>query len=201
MRWLERVQLFIRTTLHDLLSEEPYTPPDRVHTVLTESRSRLVLLRQELDQALAREKRAKSAYQKARTTAEAQQKQVDEQLQKGDGNAAASLMKIALHSQQQAEQAQARYQAHIQATAQLRQIIHMVQEQMERVHQQDGSLADQQDAIIALERLNQLRREQRQSLNDIHHELTKEAEELARRKDRLSAHQDLEERRLREDWE
>ena len=47
----------------------------------------------------------------------------------------------------------------------------------------------------------QLRREQRQSLSPIHQELAGEAEELARRKDRLSAHQDLEERRLREDWE
>jgi phage shock protein A len=201
MRWLERIQLFIRTTLHDLLSEEPYAPPDRVQTVLTESQSRLITLRQELDQALAREKRAKSAYQKARATAEAQQKQVDEWLQKGEGAAAASLMKTVLHSQQQAEQAQARYQTHVQATAQLRQIMQMVQEQMERVHQQDGSLADQQDEIVALERLNQLRREQRHSLSTVHRELAIEAEELARRKDRLSAHQDLEEKRLREDWE
>lgn len=201
MRWLERVQLFVRTTLHDLLAEEPYTPPDRVETVLSDSQSRLATLRQELDQALAREKRAQSAYQKAQAAAEVQQKQVDEALQKGDGNAAANLMKLVLETQQQAEQAQSRYQAHTQATAQLRHIIQMVQEQMERVHQQDGSLAAQQDEINALERLNQLRREQRQSLGTIHQELAIEAEDLARRKDRLSAHQDLEEKRLREDWE
>lgn len=201
MRWLERVQLFVRSTLHDLVSEEPYTPPDRVQTVLADSQNRLATLRQELDQALAREKRAQTAYQKARATAAARQQEVDEALQRGDGDAAAPLMKTALHARQQAEQAQARYHAHSQATAQLRQIIQMVQEQVERVQQQDGSLTDQQEEINALERLNQLRREQRQSLGHIHQELASEAEDLARRKDRLSAHQDLEERRLREDWE
>lgn len=201
MRWLERVQLFVRSTLHDLLAEEPYTPPDRVEIVLTDSQERLTTLRQELDQALAREKRAQAAYQKAQAAAANQQQQVDEALQKGDGNAAAALMKMSLKAQQQAEQSQSRYQAHAQATAQLRHIIQMVQEQMERVSQQDGSLADQQDEINALERLNQLRREQRQSLGKIHQELAIEAEDLARRKDRLSAHQDLEEKRLREDWE
>ena len=201
MRWLERIQLFVRTMLHDLLAEESYVPPDRVQTVVAASQVRLVALRQELDQALTREKRAHMNYQKAQATAEAQQKRVDDVLQTGDAAAAALLIKTARHSEQLAEQAQGRYQAIVQATTQLRQLIQVLQDQIERVQHQDGSLAEQTDEIIALERLNQLRREQRQSLHTIHQELETQTEELARRKDRLSAHQELEEKRLREDWE
>jgi phage shock protein A len=142
MRWLERIQLFIRTSLHDLLAEEPYAPPDRVQTVLTESQARLITLRQELDQALTREKRAQMSYQKAQATAEAQQKRVDDLLQTGDKSAAALLMKTAHQSEQLAEQAQDRYRATGQTTAQLRQLIQVLQEQIERVRHQDGSLAD-----------------------------------------------------------
>jgi uncharacterized membrane protein YccC len=76
-----------------------------------------------------------------------------------------------------------------------------LQRQIEQVSRQDGSLAEQEEQIISLERLTQLRQTQRHSLSQAHQELDQEAETLARRKDRLSAQQDLEARRLRDDWE
>jgi phage shock protein A len=201
MRWWERLQLLVRTTLHDLVAEDSYTPPDRTQTVLADGQARLIALRQELDGVLAREKRAQLAYQKAQALVVARQKQVDEKLAGGDRDAAATELSALLEAQQQADQSHQRYQEHAQASQQLRQIIQTLQTQLERIRHQDGSLAEQEQDILALERLHQLRQEQKQSVSTIHLEQTDEAESLARRRDRLSAHQDLEERRLREDWE
>lgn len=201
MRWLERLQLLVRTTLHDLLAEDSYTPPDRTQTAITKGQARLVVLQQELNQVVAREKRAQLAHQQAQALVVARQKQVDEKVASGDRNAAASELSALLDAQQQADRAHQRYHEHAQASQQLRQIIQTLQTQLERIRHQEGSLTEQEQDILALERLHQLRQEQKQSLTAIHQEQTDEAESLARRRDRLSAHQDLEERRLREDWE
>lgn len=201
MRWLERLQLLVRTTLHDLLAEDSYTPPDRTQTALAKGQARLTALQQELSQVVAREKRAQMAYQKAQAVVATRQQQVDEKVAGGDRNAAANELSALLDAQQQADRAHQRYQEHTQASQQLRQIIQTLQTQLERIRHQEGSLAEQEQDILALERLHQLRQEQKQAFNTIHQEQTDEAESLARRRDRLSAHQDLEERRLREDWE
>ncbi|MCL4872166.1 MAG: hypothetical protein KJ063_24670 [Anaerolineae bacterium] len=199
MRWRDRIQLLIRTALNDLVGEEPYTPPGRMETVLAESQTRLKGLRQELDLSRAREKRAQIRYEQARAAAAAQQKKVDALAPGEDGYAAA--FSSLLQAQQQADTAHAHYQEHTQATAQLRQVIESLQKQIEQVRRQDGSLTEQEEQLISLERLTHIQQAQRHSLNQAHQELDQEAETLARRKDRLSAQQDLEARRLRDDWE
>jgi phage shock protein A len=58
MKWFDRILTALRSAARDLISEEDEIEGDRVDTLIDAAQTRLTVLRDELAQAVAREKRA-----------------------------------------------------------------------------------------------------------------------------------------------
>ncbi len=196
MKLLERVTQLVRAAANDLFSEEPYQPANRTQTVLADSQARLVHLRQELAQAVAREKRGQAAYKQSAAAAAEINQRIHTLMNNGNPDAAARLLPTLNQQQQQADAAQNRYQTYQQASNILRIEIDHLLKQIQHTQNLSGSLAEQEENIVMLEQLNQTKQDHKQEMNDLRQRLADHGEHLARREDSLSARQDLEDKSL-----
>ena len=65
MKWFDRILTALRSAARDLISEDDEIEGDRVETLIDAAQTRLAVLRDELAQAVAREKRAEIEWRAA----------------------------------------------------------------------------------------------------------------------------------------
>lgn len=163
MRLVTKLKTFFLTAVSDLFSEETQTTdPFLLH--LRQTQTRLNQLRDELAQAIAREKRAETAWR----TAQAHQ-----------------YPETALLEQQ--------HQTFVQVTTALHLEIDRLQTQLMEIGKQTGQLNEREESVLAMERLQQLRKEINKTADSLHTALQDRTEQVAVREDKTAAREEIEE--------
>jgi phage shock protein A len=196
MNLIERIITALRAAVHDIISEEPAGQEDTANTELLAVQARLETVRNELAAATVREKRAERSYRSLMDKAGALNEAVDAAILAGENGSARSRMQEAQQALAKAEETYERYLSFAQAAGSLRVEIDTLQRQLDALRRHHESLADRESNVAMLERLNTLRREQRQEAADLRTRLDLARERLAVREDHLAAWEDVQQRGL-----
>ena len=194
MKWIDRIFNSLRTAARDLLSEDDQVADattDRATALLDAANARLNVLRDELAQAIAREKRLEAEWRTAQTQADALNEAVDALLRANDDEAARNQIEPASRAQVKADELSERYQAAGRTTARLRDEVRSLQGQVDEARHQQEQVWLRENSAESLEKLNQLKREQRKDTRTLNDDLAARRETVARREDRLAARDDL----------
>ncbi|CAG0931450.1 hypothetical protein PLCT1_01766 [Planctomycetaceae bacterium] len=194
MKWIDRIFNSLRTAARDLLSEDDQpadAQADRSTALFAAANARLNVLRDELAQAIVREKRLEVEWHTAQTQADALNEAVDALLRASDDDAARSQIEPASRTQVKADELSERYQAAVRTTARLRDEVRSLQGQVDEARQQQEQLWLRENSAESLEKLHQLQREQRKDARTLNEDLASRRESVARREDRLSARDDI----------
>lgn len=193
MKWFDRILTSLRAAARDLLSEED-TPEEaeRVESLLDTAQTRLRVLRSELAQAIAREKRIEIDWRAAWEQANALDAAIDSALRAGQDEVARSKIEEASRAQVKADELSERYQAAVRVTTRLREEVNALQAQIDEVQRRRNSVTDREQSAASLEQLHQLKREQRRESTTLRDELKSREDQIARREDRLSAQDEVE---------
>jgi phage shock protein A len=192
MKWFDRILTALRSAARDLISEDDEIEGDRVDTLLDAAQTRLTVLRDELAQAVAREKRAEIEWHAAWDQANALDGNVDQALRAGQDDLARIHIEQASRAQVKADELSEHYQACVRVTTRLREEVNALQTQLDDVIQRQTQLADRERSAESLEQLNRLKREQRRAASDLKRELEERAREVSKREDYLAAREEIE---------
>jgi phage shock protein A len=193
MKWFDRILTGLRAAARDLISEEDNdAEADRVAALLETAQTRLHVLRSELAQAIAREQRAEIEWRAAWEQANALDATVDSALRAGQDDVARTKIEEASRAQVKADELSERYQACVRVSTRLREEVNTLQTHIDEVRRRQGQIVDRELSAQSLEQLQQLKREQRKETHQVHDELRDRQEQIARREDRLAAHDELE---------
>ena len=197
MKWFDRILTSLRAAARDLLSEED-TPEEaeRVESLLDTAQTRLRVLRSELAQAVAREKRIEIDWRAAWEQANALDAAIDSALRAGQDDVARSKIEEASRAQVKADELSERYQAAVRVTTRLREEVNALQTQIDEVQRRRTSVTDREQSAASLEQLHQLKREQRKETSTLRDELKSREEQIARREDKLSAKDEIDKSQL-----
>lgn len=192
MKWFDRILTSLRAAARDLLSEED-TPEesDRLDSLLETAQTRLHVLRSELAQAIAREKRAEIDWRAGWEQANALDAGIDSALRAGQDDIARSQIEQASRAQVKADELSERYQACVRVTTRLREEVNSLAAQIDEVQRRRNSIADRELGAESLEQLHKLKREQRKEASTLTSDLKTREEQVARKEDRLSARDEL----------
>ena len=182
MKWFDRILTALRSAARDLISEEDEIEGDRVETLIDAAQTRLTVLRDELAQAVAREKRAEIEWRAAWDQANALDTNVDNALRAGQDDLARVHIEQASRAQVKADELSEHYQACVRVTTRLR----------DDVIRRQIQLTDREQSATSLEQINHLKREQRRAASDLKRELEDRAREVAKREDYLAAREEIE---------
>ena len=194
MKWIDRIFNSLRTAARDLLSDDDQvadTTADRATALLGAANARLTVLRDELAQAIAREKRLEVEWRNAQTQADALNEAVDALLRANDDEAARVQIEPASRAQVKADELSERYQAAVRTTARLRDEVRSLQGQVDEARQQQEHIVLRENSAESLEKLHQLQREQRKDARTLNEDLASRRETVARREDRLAARDEI----------
>ncbi len=194
MKWIDRIFNSLRTAARDLLSEDDQTvdaTADRATALLDAATARLNVLRDELAQAIAREKRLEVEWHSAQAQADALNEAVDALLRANDDEAARAQIEPASRTQVKADELSERYQAAVRTTARLRDEVRSLQGQVDEARQQQEHIVLRENSAESLEKLHQLQREQRKDARTLDADLAARRETVARREDRLAARDEI----------
>ncbi len=194
MKWIDRIFNSLRTAARDLLSEDDQpidANADRATALFDAANARLNVLRDELAQAIAREKRLEVEWRSAQTQADALNEAVDALLRANDDEAARAQIEPASRTQVKADELSERYQAAVRTTARLRDEVRSLQAQVDEARQQQEQVWLRENSADSLEKLHQLQREQRRDARTLNEDLASRRESVARREDRLAARDDI----------
>ena len=192
MKWFDRILTALRSAARDLISEEDEIEGDRVDTLLDAAQTRLTVLRDELAQAVAREKRAEIEWRAAWDQANALDGNVDQALRAGQDDLARIHIEQASRAQVKADELSEHYQACVRVTTRLREEVNALQSQLDDVIQRQARLSDRERSAESLEQINRLKREQRRAASDLKRELEDRAREVSKREDYLAAREEIE---------
>ena len=192
MKWFDRILTALRSTARDLISEDDEIEGDRVETLLDAAQTRLTVLRDELAQAVARDKRAEIEWHAAWDQANALDGNVDQALRAGQDDLARVHIEQASRAQVKADELSEHYQACVRVTTRLREEVNALQSQLDDVIQRQTQLADRERSAASLEQINRLKREQRRAAADLKRELEDRAREVSKREDYLTAREEIE---------
>jgi len=193
MKWFDRILTSLRAAARDLLSEEDAPEEaERVESLLDTAQTRLRVLRSELAQAVAREKRIEIDWRAAWEQANALDAAIDSALRAGQDDVARSKIEEASRAQVKADELSERYQAAVRVTTRLREEVNALQTQIDEVQRRRSSVTDREQGAASLEQLHQLKREQRKDSATLRDDLKSREEQIAKREDRLSARDDVE---------
>ena len=192
MRWFDRVLTALRSAARDLISEDDEIEGDRVDTLIDAAQTRLTVLRDELAQAVAREKRAEIEWHEAVAQANALDVGVDAALRAGQDEAARAQIVQASRAQIKADDLSEHYQACQRVSARLREEVMALQDEIDETQERYTHLNDRERSTQSLEQLNQLRREQRKDTRALHSELDERKEQVAKREDHIAARDEVE---------
>ena len=194
MKWIDRIFNSLRTAARDLLSDDDQvtdTTADRATALLGAANARLTVLRDELAQAIAREKRLEVEWHSAQTQADALNEAVDALLRANDDEAARVQIEPASRAQVKADELSERYQAAVRTTARLRDEVRSLQGQVDEARQQQEHIVLRENSAETLEKLHRLQREQRKDARTLNEDLASRRETVARREDRLAARDEI----------
>jgi phage shock protein A len=192
MKWFDRILTALRSAARDLISEEDEIEGDRVDTLIDAAQTRLTVLRDELAQAVAREKRAEIEWRAAWDQANALDTNVDNALRAGQDDLAKVHIEQASRAQVKADELSEHYQACVRVTTRLRDDVNTLQAQLDDVIRRQTQLTDREQNATSLEQINRLKREQRHAASDLKRELEDRAREVSKREDYLSAREEIE---------
>jgi phage shock protein A len=192
MKWFDRILTALRSAARDLISEEDEIEGDRVDTLIDAAQTRLAVLRDELAQAVAREKRAELEWRAAWDQANALDTNVDNALRAGQDDLARVHIEQASRAQVKADELSEHYQACVRVTTRLREEVSTLQTQLDDVIRRQTQLTDREQSATSLEQINRLKREQRRAASDLKRELKDRAREVAKREDYLAAREEIE---------
>jgi phage shock protein A len=192
MKWFDRILTALRSAARDLISEEDEIEGDRVDTLIDAAQTRLTVLRDELAQAVAREKRAEIEWRAAWDQANALDTNVDNALRAGQDDLARVHIEQASRAQVKADELSEHYQACVRVTTRLREEVSMLQIQLDDVIQRQTQLTDREQSATSLEQINRLKREQRRAASDLKRDLEDRAREVSKREDYLAAREEIE---------
>jgi phage shock protein A len=192
MKWFDRILTALRSAARDLISEEDEIEGDRVDTLIDAAQTRLTVLRDELAQAVAREKRAEIEWRAAWDQANALDTNVDNALRSGQDDLARVHIEQASRAQVKADELSEHYQACVRVTTRLRDDVNTLQAQLDDVIRRQTQLTDREQNATSLEQINRLKREQRHAASDLKRELEDRAREVSKREDYLSAREEIE---------
>jgi phage shock protein A len=192
MKWFDRILTALRSAARDLISEEDEVEGDRVDTLIDAAQTRLTVLRDELAQAVAREKRAEIEWRAAWDQANALDTNVDNALRAGQDDLARVHIEQASRAQVKADELSEHYQACVRVTTRLREEVSMLQIQLDDVIQRQTQLTDREQSATSLEQINRLKREQRRAASELKRDLEDRAREVSKREDYLAAREEIE---------
>jgi phage shock protein A len=192
MKWFDRILTALRSAARDLISEDDEIEGDRIDTLIDAAQTRLTVLRDELAQAVAREKRAEIEWHAAWDQANALDSNVDNALRAGQDDLARVHIEQASRAQVKADELSEHYQACVRVTTRLREDVSVLQTQLDDVTRRQNQLTDREQSAEALEQLNRLKREQRRAASDLKRELEDRAREVSKREDYLAAREEIE---------
>src|SRR5512135_3289762 len=192
MKWFDRILTALRSAARDLISEDDEIEGDRVATLLDAAQTRLTVLRDELAQAVAREKRAEIEWHAAWDQANALDCNVDQALHAGQDDLARMHIEQASRAQVKADELSEHYQACVRVTTRLREEVNALQSQLDDVIQRQAQLSDREHGAASLEQINRLKREQRRAAADLKRELEDRARQVSKREDYLAAREEIE---------
>ena len=165
MRLVDKLRQVVKMAVADLFSEETKTAaPDPTAALLKEIQLQLDRLRNELAWAIARQKRAETAWRVA-----------------------------AAHSQPDADELQTRCESYAQAVASLQADIERLQQRLWAVRQRHGALDEREESVETMARLQRIRRDLDKTAESLHTELDDRQEEIAQREDHVAAYEEIEE--------
>lgn len=192
LKWIDRIFNSLRTAARDVLSEDDQpAAADRAARLLDAATVRLNVLRDELAQAIVREKRLEIDWHAAQTQADALNEAIEALLRANADAAARTQIEPASRAQVKADELNERYQAAARMTARLRDQVRSLQAQVDEARQQQAHLGLRESGAESLEKLQQLQHEQRQDTRTLQDDLTARCETVARREDRLAARDDI----------
>ena len=192
MKWFDRILTALRSAARDLISEDDEIEGDRVDTLIDVAQTRVTVLRDELAQAVAREKRAEIEWRAAWDQANALDTNVDNALRAGQDDLARLHIEQASRAQVKADELSEHYQACVRLTTRLREEVTTLQMQIDDVIGRQTQLSDREHSADSLEQLNRLKREQRRAASDLKRELEDRAREVSKREDYLAAREEIE---------
>ena len=192
MKWFDRILTALRSAARDLISEEDEVEGDRIDTLIAAAQTRLTVLRDELAQAVAREKRAEIEWRAAWDQANALDTNVDNALRAGQDDLAKAHIEQASRAQVKADELSEHYQACVRVTTRLREEVSALQNQLNDVIQRQTQLTDREQSATSQEQINRLKREQRRAASDLKRELEDRAREVSKREDYLAAREEIE---------
>ncbi len=191
MKWFDRILTALRSAARDLISEEDEIEADRVETLIDAAQTRLMVLRDELAQAVAREKRAEIEWRAAWDQANALDGNVDQALRAGQDDLARLHIEQASRAQVKADELSEHYQACVRVTTRLREEVNALETQLDDVIRRQTQLSDRERSAESLEQLNRLKREQRRAASELKRDLEDRAREVSKREDYLSAREEI----------
>ncbi len=195
MKWFDRILTALRSAARDLISEDEQTAgadADRVEALIEAAQTRLNVLRDELAQAVAREKRAELEWHAAWDQANALDANVDNALRAGQDDLARAHIEQASRAQVKADELSENYQACVRITTRLREEVHALQAQLDDVVRRQNQLADREHGTESLEQISRLKREQRRAAAELKRDLEERAREVSKREDYLTAREEVE---------
>ena len=192
MKWFDRILTALRSAARDLISEDDEIEGDRVDTLVEAAQTRLQVLRDELAQAVAREKRAEIEWHAAWDQANALDTNVDNALRAGQDDLARAHIEQASRAQVKADELSEHYQACVRVTTRLREEVNALQAQLEDVLQRQTQLSDREHGADSLDQVNRLKREQRRAAADLKRDLEERARQVSKREDYLAAREEIE---------
>ncbi len=196
MNIFDRLLLVLRSTLHNLFSEEAQPPrlgdvEDHVAALLDEAQARLEVLRQELTDATVREKRIELEWRAAQAQAEAADRTIDEALRAGQDEAARAELARAQAQQARVKELNASQLAAEKLARELQAESPALQQQLDETRRRYQELADRELAVAAQEQLAELRRTVRHEAAALRAELSAREERVARREDQAAARNEM----------
>ncbi len=192
MKWFDRILTALRSAARDLISEDDEIEGDRVEMLIEAAQTRLTVLRDELAQAVAREKRAEIEWHAAWDQANALDTNVDTALRTGQDDLARVHIEQASRAQVKADELSEHYQACVRVTTRLREEVSTLQTQLDDVIRRQTQLSDRERSADSLEQLNRLKREQRRAAADLKRDLEDRARQVSKREDYLAAREEIE---------
>ncbi len=161
MKLTDKVTQVIKTAVSDLFGEE-VAETDPLSQHIYQAQTRLNQLRDELAQAVAREKRAEIAWK----TAQSQGELVAEELEQ-------------------------RHRTFAQATASLQDEMEHLQHRLTTIRQQAGQVVEREESAVMMERLQQIRKEMQKTADSLHTSLEEREEQIALREDKIAAREEI----------
>lgn len=191
MKLLRKVKIALRSAVHDLISEDEYTPEGEEAILLSAGQKRLEQLRQKIGPTTAREKRAQLEQRKALAEAQALNKAADDAIIAGRDDLATEKIQQAQQALQRAAEAEERQKLYAQATATLRTEIAQLEANLENLRRHYSTLPEREANVETIEHVQALRRDQRHDTRTLRNDLEARKERLARREDHAAAREEV----------